>query len=117
MKFSLNLYVDGQAEELIEFVKHAEAAGFDRVWTQEGEFYRAGYDGQHEPATADLAPPPSIHLGVLGPQMSVIAGQVADGLLAGVMGTPRWLRDVVWPGVRRGQETAGRRGSDFEMTG
>src|SRR5438477_232416 len=37
MKFSLNLYVDGQAEELIDFFKHAEAAGFDRVWTQEGD--------------------------------------------------------------------------------
>ena len=37
MKFSLNLYVDGQAEELIDFFKQAEAAGFDRVWTQEGD--------------------------------------------------------------------------------
>jgi hypothetical protein len=42
---------------------------------------------------------------------------VADGLLGGVMGTPAWLRDVVWPGVRRGQEAAGRSGSPFEMTG
>jgi probable F420-dependent oxidoreductase len=218
MNFSLNLYVDGQAEELIGFLKKAEAAGFYRVWTQEGdrsaltsasllaphcsritlatgvahaftrppfetarcgldiaryakgrfvlglgtgarvlverqfgmvyerpvarlreyirftrelmhalaggeraslegEFYHAGYDGQHEAASPDLAPPPPIHLGVLGPQMSAIAGQVADGLLAGVMGSPAWLRDVVWPSVRRGQEKAGRSGSPFEMTG
>jgi len=218
MKFSLNLYVDGQAEELVGFVKSAEAAGFDRVWTQEGdrsaltsasllaphcsrinlatgvahafsrppfetarcavdisryakgrfalglgtgtratierqyglsferpvarlreyvrftrelmealaqggrvdlegEFYRAAYDGQHEAAAPDLPPLPPIHLGVLGPQMSAVAGQVADGLLAGVMGSPAWVRDVVWPAVRRGQQAAGRSTSAFEMTG
>jgi probable F420-dependent oxidoreductase len=217
LKFSLNLYVDGQAEELIGFLQRAEAAGFDRVWTQEGDrsaltsaallaphakqikiatgvahaftrppyetarmaldiaryakgrfalglgtgarplverqfgmvyerpvgrlreyvrftrelmdglaygkqvrlegdFYRAGYDGQHEVMPEGLAPPPDVHLGVLGPQMSFIAGQVADGLLGGVMGTPSWMRDVVWPNVRRGQEAAGRAGTSFEMT-
>jgi len=218
MKFSLNLYVDGQAEELIGFLKNAEAAGFDRVWTQEGdrsaltsasllaphtntinlatgvahaftrppfetarcavdisryakgrfvlglgtgnrasverqyggsfdrpvarlreyvrftrqlmdalahggrvalegEFYRAAYDGQHEAVASNMPPPPPIHLGVLGPQMSAVAGQVADGLLGGVLGTPAWVRDVVWPAVRRGQQSAGRSTSYFEMTG
>jgi len=218
LKFSLNLYVDGQAEELVGFVKSAEAGGFDRVWTQEGdrsaltsasllaphcsqinlatgvahafsrppfetarcaidisryakgrfalglgtgsratierqygapftrpvarlreyvrfvrelmdalarggsvalegEFYRAAYDGHPEESTPDLPPPPPIHLGVLGPQMSAVAGQVADGLLAGVMGSPAWVREVVWPAVWRGQQAAGRSNSDFEMTG
>ncbi len=217
MKFSLNLYVEGQAEELISFVKRAEAAGFDRIWTQEGdrsaltsaallapycrtinlatgvahaftrppfetarqavdisryahgrfvlglgtssratverqyglvfdrpvarlreyvgftralmeglvyrksvrlegEFYRAAYDDEHEASSPDQ-PPPLIHLGVLGPQMSAVAGRVADGLLGGVMGTPAWLRDIVWPAVRRGRQAANRGGVPFEMTG
>ena len=217
MKFSLNLYVDGQAEELIRFLERAQAARFDRVWTQEGdrsaltsaallaahtksiklatgvahafsrppyetarmaldiaryakgnfalglgtgprplveqqfgmsferpvgrlreyvrftrelmdalaygkrialdgEFYHSGYGGQHEVMPDGLAPPPDIHLGVLGPQMSFIAGQVGDGLLGGVMGTPAWIRDVVWPAVRRGQQSAGRAEAAFEMT-
>ncbi len=33
------------------------------------------------------------------------------------MGTPAWLRDVVWPAVKRGQTSAGRAGAPFEMTG
>ena len=217
MKFSLNLYVNGQAEELFRFLEKAQAARFDRVWTQEGdrsaltsaallapqaktiklatgvahaftrppyetarmaldiaryakgkfalglgtgarpiveqqfgmvyerpvgrlreyvrftrelmdalahgkhtalegEFYRSGCGGLHEVMPEGLAPPPDIHLGVLGPQMSFMAGQVADGLLGGVMGTPAWIRDVVWTAVRRGQQSADRTQATFEMT-
>ncbi len=54
-------------------------------------------------------PTPSILLGAIGPKMVGVAGEVADGLIAHpTNSTPRYLREVVRPGLAEGARKAGR---------
>jgi probable F420-dependent oxidoreductase len=47
--------------------------------------------------------PPPIHLGGIGPAMTALAGEVADGLMCHpTNSSPRYLRDVVLPRLARG---------------
>jgi 5,10-methylenetetrahydromethanopterin reductase len=64
----------------------------------------------HPPAAA-----PEIHVGVLGPRMLQLSGEVADGTVVSVMATPAyvaWMREQ----VAAGQERAGRRGQRHRVT-
>lgn len=79
-----------------------------------GRFYNVLYDRKRVGLPQE-APPP-IFMGTLGPLMSRVAGEVADGLLGNVLGSPFWLREVVWPNIRRGMAAARRDGADFELT-
>jgi probable F420-dependent oxidoreductase len=60
---------------------------------------------------------PPIHLAAVGPRMTEVAGEVADGLLAHAFTTERYLHEVTLPALRRGFEKAGRDGSGFELSG
>lgn len=54
--------------------------------------------------------PPAIRLGGVGPAMTALAGEVADGLLTHpTNASPRYLREVVRPRIEKG---AARRGRD-----
>lgn len=68
------------------------------------------------PAPNPYGPPP-IHLAAVGPRMTEVAGEVADGLLAHAFSTERYLHEVTLPALRRGFERAGRDGSGFELSG
>jgi 5,10-methylenetetrahydromethanopterin reductase len=60
-------------------------------------------------------PSPSIHMGVMGPRMLRLSGEVADGTVASVMATPpyiAWLREQ----VAAGQAAAGRAGEPHRVT-
>ena len=46
--------------------------------------------------------PPEVHLAAVGPLMTEVAGEVADGLLAHGFTTPEYLRDVTLPALERG---------------
>lgn len=82
-----------------------------------GEFYT------HTLMTPFFSPPPNpygappIHLAGVGPRMTEVAGEVADGFLAHAFTTERYLAEVTLPALRRGFETAGRDGSGFELSG
>ena len=53
--------------------------------------------------------PPLIHLGGVGPAMTALAGEVADGLMTHpTNSSPRYLREVVRPRIARGAARAGR---------
>ena len=60
---------------------------------------------------------PPIHLAGVGPRMTRVAGEVADGFLAHAFTTERYLHEVTLPALREGFATAGRDGSDFEFSG
>jgi len=61
-----------------------------------------------DPGPLDLAIPP-IHLGGIGPAMTALAGEVADGLMCHpTNSSPRYLREVVWPRLERGSARTGR---------
>jgi probable F420-dependent oxidoreductase len=54
-------------------------------------------------------PEPSLLLGAIGPKMIGVAGELADGLIAHpTNSTPRYLREVVRPGLLDGARRAGR---------
>ena len=54
-------------------------------------------------------------LAAVGPHMTEVAGEVADGLLAHPFLTERYLREVTLPALARGRARAGRDGAAFEI--
>ena len=65
-----------------------------------------------------LAPPwepPPIYLAAVQPAMLRLAGEMADGLLANLLNTPRYFTDIVHPNIGKGLSKAGRTPADIEM--
>ncbi|MEZ5261657.1 MAG: TIGR03617 family F420-dependent LLM class oxidoreductase [Acidimicrobiales bacterium] len=65
----------------------------------EGEFYRHTLMTPHFSPPPVPGGPPPIYLAAVGPLMTEVAGEVADGLLAHPFLTVDYLRDVVLPAV------------------
>ena len=59
---------------------------------------------------------PKVSLAAVGPLMTEVAGEVADGLIAHAFTTQRYLREVTLPALARGFEKSGRSRGDFEIT-
>jgi probable F420-dependent oxidoreductase len=82
-----------------------------------GEFY------QHTLMTPYFTPPekpprrPAIHLAAVGPLMTDVAGEVADGLVGHPLTSERYLREVTIPRVEAGLKRSGRTRADFEISG
>jgi probable F420-dependent oxidoreductase len=80
-----------------------------------GEFYR------HTLMTPFFNPGPSpyglpsIFLAGVGPHMTEMAGEVADGFIVHPFGTERSLRELTIPALERGAVRAGRTVSDIEV--
>jgi probable F420-dependent oxidoreductase len=80
-----------------------------------GEFYR------HTLMTPFFTPAPHGHgyppvwLAAVGPLMTKVTGEVADGLLCHAFTTARYLAEVTVPTVTAGAEAAGRRREDVEV--
>ncbi len=81
----------------------------------EGEFYR------HTLMTPMFDPGPNPHgrppiwLGALGPRMTQMAAEVADGLLVMPFSSERFFTEHTLPNVRIGLERAGRAASDLTI--
>ena len=76
----------------------------------DGTYYRA-----HAMYASARRPSLPAYLGVLGPRMCELAGEVADGLLLW-MCPASYVRDVAVPALRRGLARAGRSLADFPVT-
>ena len=80
-----------------------------------GEFYR------HTLMTPFFDPGPnpyglpSILLAGVGPRMTEMAGEVADGFIVHPFGTERSLRELTIPALERGAASAGRKLGDLEI--
>ena len=57
--------------------------------------------------------PPPVLLGALGPKMTEVAGEVADGLIVHPFNSRPFLEQQALPAVHRGLEKSGRRRDDF----
>jgi len=73
----------------------------------QGEFYR------HTLMTPTFVPrveftPPPIFVGALGPRLTRMTAEVADGLLVMPFGSKRFLQEATMPAVREGLAAAGR---------
>jgi len=59
---------------------------------------------------------PRVFLAAVGPKMTEVAGEVADGLIAHAFTTERYLREVTLPALARGLGRAGRQRAEFELS-
>jgi probable F420-dependent oxidoreductase len=81
-----------------------------------GEYY------QHTLMTPMFSPephsygPPRVFLAAVGPAMTRVAGEVADGLITHPFTTERYLREVTLPTLAEGIGRAGRSPEDVEVT-
>jgi probable F420-dependent oxidoreductase len=58
---------------------------------------------------------PRVTLAGVGPRMTEVAAEVADGLIAHAFTTRRYMEEVTLPAVARGLERAGRDRRDFDI--
>ncbi len=81
-----------------------------------GDFY------SHTLMTPAFSPGPNPHgnpkilLAAVGPKMTEVAGEVADGIFCHGFCTERYLREVTLPALERGAARAGRTLEGFEIT-
>jgi probable F420-dependent oxidoreductase len=81
-----------------------------------GEFY------QHTLMTPMFTPQdtqygaPRVYLAAVGPRMTEVAAEVADGMIAHAFTTERYVREVTLPAIERGLAKSGRRRADFSLT-
>ena len=81
----------------------------------DGEFYKLGLmPPNFRPEPTPHAPPP-ICLAAVGPKMSEMAGEVADGLFIHAFATPAYVQNVILPAVERGLARSGRTRKDFQL--
>jgi probable F420-dependent oxidoreductase len=58
---------------------------------------------------------PRVMLAGVGPRMTRVAGEVADGFLAHSFTTARYMREVTLPALERGLAASGRSRSEYEI--
>jgi probable F420-dependent oxidoreductase len=60
---------------------------------------------------------PRVHLAAVGPHMTAVAAELADGMLCHSFTSERYLREVTLPAIESHLTLAGRRREAFEITG
>ncbi len=95
------------------------------IWASWADGSRLAFRGQFYRHT--LMPPlfdpgpnpygtPKVFLAAVGPRMTEVAGEVADGLLVHGFTTERYLREVTLPALERGLAAGGRSRTDVEVS-
>jgi probable F420-dependent oxidoreductase len=96
------------------------------IWASWNEHTKRDFRGdfyQHTLMTPFFDPGPNPHgtpkvwLAAVGPHMTEVAGEVADGLIVHGFTTERYVREVTIPALERGFARAGRTRAGFEVTG
>ncbi len=59
---------------------------------------------------------PKVFLAAVGPRMTEVAGEVADGMIAHAFTTEKYLRETTLPALERGFAKAGKSREDFEIS-
>lgn len=59
---------------------------------------------------------PKVFLAAVGPKMTEVAGEVADGMIAHAFTTEKYLRETTLPALERGFAKAGKTRKDFEIS-
>ena len=96
-----------QMREYVRAVRTVWAANRGEAVTHEGESYRITMPTFHGPARPERRDTP-ILLAAVGPVLSGVCGEVADGLIGHPLASPRFLREAVAPAIAAGLERAGR---------
>lgn len=59
---------------------------------------------------------PKVLLAAVGPKMTEVAGEVADGIILHAFTTEKYIREVTLPSIEVGLKKSGRSRSDFEIS-
>lgn len=59
---------------------------------------------------------PRVFLAAVGPKMTEVAGEVADGVIIHAFTTEKYLRETTLPALERGFAKAGKKREDFEIS-
>ncbi len=59
---------------------------------------------------------PRVFLAAVGPKMTEVAGEVADGVIIHAFSTEKYIRETTLPALERGFAKAGRKRKDFEIS-
>ena len=96
-----------QMREYVRAVRTVWAANRGEPVVHEGESYRITMPTFHGPLRPDRRDTP-ILVAAVGPVMSRVCGEVADGLLGHPLASPRYLHEMVMPEIGAGLARAGR---------
>ena len=112
---------DSPAARMREYILAVRA--FFRCWQEgapldfRGQYFRHTLmTPMFNPGPLDCGPPP-ILLGAIGPRMTEVAGEVADGLIVHPFNTESFLREQQLPALRRGQARADRERFVLQVAG
>ena len=92
------------------------------VWQEGGRLDFRGDFYQHTLMTPVFDPgpnphgPPRVFLAAVGPKMTEVAGEVADGLFVHPFHTPEYVQSTTLPALERGLARAGRSRDAFEIS-
>ncbi len=104
-----------QMREYVQAVRTIWAANRGESVVHEGETYKITmptFHGQPRPERRDTP----ILLAAVGPVLSRVSGEVADGLLGHPLASPRYLREAVATAIAAGLERSGRPGGACPIT-
>lgn len=107
------------AARMREFVQALRAIW--RCWYEGEQLAFRGEHYTHTLMTPTFTPknnpygPPRVVLAAVGPKMTEVVGEVADGMLVHAFTTARYLREVSHPALERGLARAGRARRDVEL--
>jgi probable F420-dependent oxidoreductase len=93
-----------------------------RAWLDGGKLDFRGEFYQHTLMTPMFTPAergfpaPRVMVAGVGPLMTEVAGEVADGFVAHGFTTEKYLREVTMPALARGLAKAGRSRADFDVS-
>jgi probable F420-dependent oxidoreductase len=82
----------------------------------EGEFYTHNLMTPVFKPTDDRFGAPRVFLAAVGPLMTAVAGEVADGVIVHPFTTEKYLREVSLPAVEKGLGRSGRSRTDLEVS-
>ncbi len=108
------------AERMREFIGALHAIW--TAWQQQAPLRFQGEHYRHTLMTPMFSPPPHewgappVYLAAVGPLMTRLAGEVADGLLVHGFTTERYLRERTLPALDEGLRSAGRRREEVSVT-
>jgi probable F420-dependent oxidoreductase len=81
-----------------------------------GEFYSHTLMTPFFTPTDNSYGAPRVFLAAVGPLMTEVAGEVADGIIVHAFTTEKYLRETTLPALERGFARAGKRREDFEIS-
>lgn len=109
------------ADRMREYVAALRAIW--EAWNTESRLDFRGDFYQHTLMTPNFAPspnpfgPPAVYVAAVGPRMTEVAAETADGLLTHAFTTERFFREVTLPAVDAGLARSGRARSDLTVCG